>query len=127
MRQVVEILVALLLAAGWSLPAGAQTVRHSGTILAVDRGAGTMVLGEIGPWRVVRGATQVTRLTISVTPSTVFSQVGRDATRPFPGDFVEAATGAGDLKVGDVVTVECQHKGKRLTALKVTVARLNGS
>ena len=126
-QSIVCLLVVLVFAAGAPLPAGSQTVNHSGTILAVDNVVGTIVLGEVGPWRVERGITQMTSRVIAMTASTKFVEVKRGAETPFPGDFVETALDAGALKVGDFVTVECLHKGKRMTALKVVVPRLEGS
>ena len=126
-QSIVCLLVVLAFAAGAPLPAGAQTVNHSGTILAVDNVGGTIVLGEVGPWRVERGVTEMTRRVISVTASTKFVEVKRSTDTLFPGDFVETALDAGALKVGDFVTVECRHEGKRMTALKVIVPKLEGS
>ena len=126
-QSIVCLLVLLVFAAGAPLSAGAQAINHSGTVLAVDRGAGTIILGEVGPWRVERGVTEVTPRVIAMTPSTKFVEVKRGAETPFPGDFVETALEAGALKVGDFVTVECRHEGKRMIALKVVVPRLEGS
>ena len=120
-RNIVLTLVLLLVVVGAPLGAGAEAIKHSGTIIAINKDAGTIVLNEVGPWRVEQGVTKITRRTISVIPSTKFVEVKRSMETPFPGDFVEGALVAGDLKVGDFVTVECLHEGKRLTAVKVTV------
>ena len=120
------LLVAIVLVAlpVWAL---AETTKISGTILALDKEAGTIVVGEIGPWRVKGGVTEVTPRTIAVTSATEFKQVRR-ATGAGPtgwiGDFVEVGIGAWELKKGDFVTVEVQREGRRLTALKVVVSVL---
>ena len=93
---VVGILLVVAPAAG-----SAETVSHSGTITAVDRNAGTLELGEIGPWQVRDGATVVTRHRIAVTPFTSFVRAWRVA---------EA--------------VLCQHDGTFLTALEIVVTEL---
>src|SRR3989304_5777503 len=50
---------------------------HSGTVVAVDRSGGTLVIGEIGPWQVEGGKTRVTQRTIVIAPSTRFVAVTR--------------------------------------------------
>jgi hypothetical protein len=103
--------------------AAEEIVKHSGKIVAISDGAGTFVLGEVGPWQVRDGETVVTRRTIMLTPATQFVMVGRadDAPSGFPGDFVDVALGADAIYLYDFVTVECRHDGKRLLALKITV------
>lgn len=104
--------------------AGAETTTHSGTILALNKEAGTIVLGEIGPWRVKGGVTEVTERTIAVTPATVFKEVKRApgaGPSGWVGEFVEAGLGAWELKKGDFVTVQVRQEGQRLTAVSVAV------
>ena len=101
--------------------ASAKTENHSGTIAAIDHAKGTMVLNEVGPWR---GATVITRRVITLRPTTEVTLVKRasdEGASGWLGDFVEKRLGARDLKTGAMVTVKCEHAGKRLTALKVTV------
>ncbi len=120
------LLVAAAVLALGGLPAGAaELMKHSGTVLAVDRTAGTLVLGEIGPWRVERGETRITRLTISMVPVTEFTLAERatDGAAGFPGAFLELPLDPWYVKEGDFVTVTCLHEGQRLTALKVTVSK----
>lgn len=108
------------------LPASAETMNHSGTIGAMDRAAGTMVLEEIGPWRVKGGTTEITRRTIAVTPSAEFKLAERTpgaGPAGWIGGFVEKEIPSGELKAGDFVTVKVAHEGRRLTALAVTVVR----
>jgi hypothetical protein len=65
------LLVPLLLALAFvEWAAGTDTVRHSGMLAAVDLGKGTIVVDEVGPWRVKDGITQVTRRTFVVPPTT---------------------------------------------------------
>jgi hypothetical protein len=96
----------------------AGTTSHSGTILSIDRAAGTVVVGELGPWR---DATEIARRTIRVTPSTELWQVQR-ATGVGPsgwiGDFEQVRIGADGLKEGSFVTVQVRHDGKAATALE---------
>lgn len=119
------MLAALVLVAP-VLPASAETMNHSGTIGAVDRGAGTITLDEIGPWRVRGGTTEITRRTIAVIASTEFELAERTpgaGPAGWIGEFVEKEIPSGELKAGDFVTVKVAHEGRRLTALAVTVVR----
>src|SRR3990172_2745405 len=100
-RHIVWTLVLLFVVVGVPLVAGVEAIKHSGAVIAINKDAGTIVLSEVGPWRVEKGVTKITRRTISVTPSTKFVEVKRSMETPFPGDFVEGALVAGDLKVGD--------------------------
>jgi hypothetical protein len=121
-RYPVWTVVLLLIVVGAPLVAGAETIKHTGTVLAVSKDTGTIILGEVGPWRVEQGVLQVTRRIISVTPATEFVQVKRgEEGVEYPGDFIEAKLDAGDVAVGDFVTVDCRHEGKRLIALKISV------
>lgn len=109
-----------------ALPVRAEdpTTRHSGIIMAVNKTAGTMVLGEVGPWRVKDGATEITERTVVVTSATKFTRVKR-ATGPGPsgwvGDFAEERIGAWEVKKGGFVTIEARREGQRLTALTIVV------
>ena len=125
-RYFVWTLVLLLVVIGLPLVAGAETVKHTGTVLAVSKDTGTIVLGEVGPWRVEQGVLQITRRIISVTPATEFVQVKRDKEGvEYPGDFIEARLDPWSFAVGDFVTVDCRHEGKRLIALKITVPAIS--
>jgi hypothetical protein len=104
--------------------AGAEEiVKHSGAIVGIADDARTFVLAEVGPWQVRNGATVITYRTITLMPETQFAMVGRadDAPTGFPGDFVEVMVGPEDVYLNDYVTVECQHDGKKMLALKITV------
>ncbi len=124
MIQVTGLLAAVLLVLALPLWA-AETTNISGTILALDKEAGTLVVGEVGPWRVKEGATEITPRTIAVTAGTEFKQVKRGE-GPGPagwvGEFVEVAIAPWSSKKGDFVTVQVRHEGPRLTALKVVVS-----
>ncbi|MBI2528351.1 MAG: hypothetical protein HYV93_20515 [Candidatus Rokubacteria bacterium] len=121
-------LVAAVLAVVAPLAGAEEITRHSGTVLAVDPSAGTLVLGEVGPWRLERGETRITRLAIATSPTTEFSLAERvaDGSGGFPGAFAERLLDRGRVKVGDFVTVSGRRQGKRLAALKVTVSTLDG-
>lgn len=116
-------MLALGLAVALPAWAGAPILKHSGTVVAVDQRAGTIVLAEVGPWRVRQGRTEVTHRTIVVRPETTVTLVMRadDAPSGFPGDFVAVALDPWDLEVGDFATVECQHEGRRLIGLRITL------
>jgi hypothetical protein len=105
-----------------------EVVKHSGSIVAVDEAAGTIVLGEIGPWQVRDGETVVTYLEIAVTPATAFAIVSRaeEETEGFLGEFVETPIEPWALYETDYVTIDCLHEGRRLVALKITVTDVPG-
>lgn len=120
----VAALLAALALEAW---AGTEPASISGTILALNKEAGTIVVGEVGPWRVKEGATEITPRTIAVTAATAFKQVKR-APGPGPtgwiGDFVEVGIGAWEVKQGDFVTIQVRQEGARLTAITIAVAAL---
>ena len=78
---------------------------RAGTVLAVDRNAGTLVLGEVGPWRVERGETRITRLAIATGSATEFTVAERvpDGAAGFPGAFAERRLDPGHVKASDFV------------------------
>lgn len=118
---VVAALVAVL---GFTGRGDAQErMKHSGSIVAIDDKAATIVLAEIGPWKVRQGKTVITHRTITVTPETEFAIVGREyaTLNGWPGEFVEGVLVPGAIYVNDFVTIDCLHKGERLIALKITV------
>jgi hypothetical protein len=97
---------------------------HSGTVMAVDPEKGTIVLGEVGPWHVKEGQTEITHRTIAVEPSTQFVMLKRTrepGPSGWPGDFVEVPLGAWAVKGGDFVTVRVEQKGKRPIATRIAV------
>ncbi len=106
---------------GWS---DARGGKYSGTVVAVNQTAGTIVVEGMGPWRVKEGVTQVERRTIGVMPSTEFVRLKR-ATGLAPsgwiGDFVESALPGWQVKPGDWVIVTLEPDGKRPTAVKIDV------
>jgi len=100
--------------------------KHSGTIVSIDKTASAIVVGEVGPWQVRRGQTEITNHTFRVTGDTTFVRVERRAEAGpagWPDGFVEVPRGAWDVKEGDFVTVESERAGERLVALKITVVR----
>ena len=76
MIQATGFVVALLVVLALPLWAG-ETTNISGTIVALNKEAGTIVVGEVGPWRVKEGATEITPRTVAVTAGTEFKQVRR--------------------------------------------------
>lgn len=124
MRRV-AMLVAVAVAA-WMIPTGSdgQERKYSGTVLSVDRSAGVIVVGDMGPWRIKDGVTQVDRRTIAVALSTEFVRVTR-ASGPAPsgwvGDFVESVLPGWQVKPGDWVTVSVTAGDKPPRAVRITV------
>ena len=90
-RPVVFAFVLASLAALPGLASAQQVMKHSGSIVAMDRAAGTLTLAEVGPWRTEAGTTVVTLLTITMTPDTELTLVYRasDAPSGFSGDWIE--------------------------------------
>ena len=120
MRIVLSIIATLALTLGT-----AWAWDHSGTVMAVDPAKGILVIGEIGPWHVKDGKTEITRQTVVVEPSTEFVMTKRTrepGPAGWPGEFVEVPLGAWAVKEGDFVTVHVEQKGKRRIATKITVA-----
>jgi hypothetical protein len=65
----------------------------------------------------------MTERRVEVTKATEFVAVYRvyDNETGFPGDFTEVPLVDWELLPGDVVTVECEHRGERMIELKVAV------
>jgi hypothetical protein len=121
---------ALFAAAALILSAGvAAAADHSGTVMAVDRDRGTIVIGELGPWHVKDGSTEVTKRTIAVSPTTQFV-ASRRTKEPGPtgwrGEFVDVPLDPWTLKEGDFITVRVEKDGKRPAATKITVTVTEG-
>lgn len=122
----ISVVIVLLVVLATSAADAARGTRHSGTVLSIDPEGGVMVVEEVGPWRVERGTTVVTRRTISLTPETRFNLFMRvNVPGAFAGDFIEVVLDAGDVSPGDFVTAECIRKGGGLVAFTVTVAELS--
>jgi hypothetical protein len=103
---------------------GAGEARYSGTVVAVDRAAGTIVVAGMGPWRVTDGVTQVERRTIAVTSSTGLVGIKRAtgvAPSGWAGDYVESALPEWQVKPGDWVTVVLKPDAGRPTASRIDV------
>ena len=114
----------VLVAPGRAEPA---TAVRSGPVMAVDQGAGTIVMGDMGP-RLKSGESQVRRYTIRVTPSTEFVRVKRAAgvaPSGWLGDYVETRLAAWDVKPGDWVTIAVEQDRQRATATKITVVDMS--
>lgn len=123
-RRALTVLVTLLsIVTGAASAARSEGVRHSGTIIAVDREAGAIVLGEVGPWLVRQGETVITRRTVTITEATAFVRIERmpEAPSGFAGDFVERAQEPWTVRSGDFVTVETTGQQAGLIAAKVAV------
>lgn len=124
---IVGVTVATTLAIAVALPhaAAGEIVYHSGTIEAVDAGAGRLSLAEVGPWRVARGRTVTTRVVMIVSAATEVVLALRAEELPdedFAGTFVYAPLETRDLAVGDYVTVECEHRDAVAIARRIVVS-----
>ena len=118
-------LLVLLAPPAWAGP----TTRHSGILAAASRDAGTIVVEEVGPWRLSGGETVTTARTFAVTPETAFVRLTRAPEREpapsgWPGDYVETPVERWTPAPGDFVTVEASLDGARLIAVKITVVTL---
>lgn len=113
--------VVALAVPGWS---DAQGVKYSGTVVSVDQAMGTIVIEDMGPWRIKEGVTQLERRTIGIVPSSEFVRLRR-ATGPAPsgwvGDFVESPLVGWQVKPGDWVIVTVESRDKRPTAVRIAV------
>ena len=119
-------LLAVLAVVAWAVLAWSdgQERRYSGTVLAVDRSAGAIVVGDMGPWRLKDGVTQIEPRTIAVTPATEFVSVMRAsgvAPSGWVGDFVESVLPGGRVKPGDWVTVVVKADARRPTAIRIYI------
>jgi len=116
--------LALLLLLSGAAPVVAGELSYSGTVKTIDRATRTLVLDEVGPWKVVRGATQLTERTIALTPRTEILLVRRAPEGgAFPNDFVRTALAPADLAAGDFITARVAREGDRLVAVVITVVR----
>src|SRR5262245_171337 len=114
--------VALLAAAtaAWATPYRAG---YAGDVLGVDRAAGTIVVGDMGPLRST-GTSEIARRTIQVTPATEFVLVARAmgaAPTGWIGDYVETALPPWQVKPGDFVSITMSSDTARPEAVKVMV------
>ena len=98
-------------------------MKHSGSIVSIDRSRGTVVLAEVGPWRVEHGEMAVSLVTITVSADTELALVYRSSDAPsgFAGDFIAERLEAWNLFPGDYVTVDCVHHGAKMLARRMTV------
>ena len=106
-------------AKGW-----AEVERHSGTIRAVDQAAGTLVLNEMGPWRMAKNVTEVTPLTVALAPGTevlIATRAEGVAPSGWLGDYIETPSDGTALKLGEFVTLMVTRQGERLTVEKAVV------
>lgn len=122
LRHLTGILVALITSATVAFAADGPVYKHSGSVLAYDLADGTLVLGEVGPWKTERGVTKLTERRIELTRDTEYVFVRRaDAANGFEGDFVEEPLPPELVMLDDFVTIECEHQGSRMIALRVLV------
>jgi hypothetical protein len=101
----------------------AELARHSGLVVAVDPAAGSLVLSEMGPWRVRGGPGVFTRRVVSLTDRTRVVRMVRvpDAPSGFANDFVEVVVGPDEVRPGVFVTVDALRQDGRLVATRIVV------
>jgi hypothetical protein len=102
---------------------GADVGRYAGDVVTVDRNAGKLVVGDMGPL-LANGTSEVTRRSVRITPATEFVKVTRAAgTAPsgFVGDYVETRLPAWEVKPGDFVAVQVRPEKGEQQAVRVTV------
>jgi hypothetical protein len=106
----------------------ADAERRSGTVVAIDRATGTVVIEEIGPGRGA-GGNEVARHRIGLEPSTPVVGIMR-ATGPAPdgwdGGFVQRRLGREAIAEGAFVTVTMRRDEGQLTVEQVTVVTPGG-
>jgi hypothetical protein len=105
-------------------PSVARDTRYSGTVVAVDRAVGSIVIEGMGPWRVENGVTRLDRRTVGILPSTELVRLERaagPASSGWIGDFVERPLPERRVKPGDWVTVTLGAEATRATAVRVEV------
>ena len=119
----------LAVAAAFPVAAAAEAERRSGTVVAVDRATGTVVVEEIGPGRGAAG-NEVARHRIALPPTTPVVGITR-AAGPAPdgwdGGFVQTSLSREALTEGAFVTVTLRRDEGHLTAEQVTVVTPGGS
>lgn len=117
LRECLAVLLVLVVSSATE----AAAARHSGIVMRLDKNAGTIVVGDMGP-RLKDGDSKMTPRTVRVTPSTEFVRVKRESgTAPsgWLGDFADTKLAAWDVKPGDWVTIVAE--GEPLTAAKIMV------
>lgn len=109
------------------ISSAAATDRCSGAVVSIDPAARSLVVAEVGPWQLENGKTVVTTRRMELTPDTVYERVDRSDRAPsgFAGDFVTSPISGADVAAGDHVTVECERRGARLIAARVTVVKID--
>jgi len=120
----VGLVVLSLAGSAWAQAA----TRHSGTVVAVDRAAGTITIEVMGPWRVKEGQTVTTRVTVKPDESTAWTRARRAAgagPSGWYGEVIEVPQDVWALKPGEYATVELQRAGDRQVTTRVTVSELD--
>ena len=100
--------------------ARADSLRHSGTIVAIDHGTGMITIQEQGPW--YGDGTGLKRVTLRVRPdmsATLVERASQSGSDGWPGSFATSSLPFSDLRVGDFVTL----KTDRSVALSLEVIR----
>jgi hypothetical protein len=120
-RLAMLVLACVATSAGWTMPAHAGDTRHSGRVVAIDAGAGTLRIEELRAW--TGPDTGSVELALRLRPDTSMHAVSRAVVDPagWPHAFKEQPITVDALQKGDFVTVTTGERGD--VALAVEVVR----
>ena len=122
MRSLLWIVsVAAVVALSAAAAMAEDTMLHYGTVVAIDRQSGTLAIDEVSRSGVGKPAATVTRLTMHVSPHTMFVAARRADGGSRSDGFSETLLPDWTVKFGDFVAVLCQHDGPFLSALEIVV------
>jgi hypothetical protein len=124
-----RLALALSIASLWAFPvAGAAEERHSGQIVSIDPGSGTVQIDELAASP--SDAPAPVKRTIVLGPDTRIQLMERSQTASgseWPGGFEAAACAPADLRAGDFVTATGSEQAGRLHATALDVIRPESS
>lgn len=125
-----KLLTVVMVLALTGLQAGAaERSTLSGSVVSVDPAAGTLVLGDMGPWRASDPQKSITSVTVATDSQTTVVVVRR-MKGPDPdgwiGGYTESPASLRDIKPGDFVSVKLRADGPRPLAARITRVEIGG-
>lgn len=123
-RLSLALIASLTLAVLASTAGAAAPQRHSGLLVALDPGAQSITIEEMGPWTGPR--TSPIKRSFEVPPATTVEVTRRShagSPEGWPGGFAESALAISELCAGNYVTVVADHRDDRWLARSITVVR----
>ena len=102
--------------------ARADSLRHSGAIVAIDQATRTITIEEQGPWH--GEGTGLKRVTLRVRPdmsATLVERASQASSDGWPGSFTTSSLPLTDLRVGDFVTLKAERLGDDRNAVAVAL------